>query len=134
MSEAVEIGLAFIRAYNDCFYRRDLAGLRALYSDQAFTVFWDNHRECDSTTLDDHLGKVGAFFAHGKATESGAVEPLVIETPRAHLTDASLLITAVLRYHSAPRPGVRSTFCLVDEGGTWKAIHIHHSFDPNEAD
>lgn len=124
-------GLAFLSAYNRCFYNRDIDALRALYATNQFTLFWDNHPGCDSINLEDHFAKVSAFFAKGKKTESGTIEPLLVEDPKVHATQGTLLVTAILRYARAPRTGVRSTFVLVDEAGQWKAIHIHHSFDPN---
>ncbi|WP_147124296.1 nuclear transport factor 2 family protein [Shimia ponticola] len=132
VSEALRIGLEFIQRYNDCFYRKDLAGLQELYAADAFVGFWDNHPDCDAIDLSDHLDAVGAFFAKGKTTESGGVEPLIIEDARARRTGDGLIVTAMLRYASAPRPGVRSTFVLVRKVDVWQAAHIHHSFDPNE--
>lgn len=125
-------GIAFIRAYNQCFYDRDVEALRRLYAARDFTQFWDNHAGCDSTRLQDHFERVATFFENGKTTESGTVEDLLIEDVQASATQDALVVTAVLRYGSAPRPGVRSTFVLFWETDGWKAVHIHHSFDPNE--
>ena len=121
---ALQIGLDFIHRYNDCFYRKDMDALRELYSADAFSVFWDNHAGCDATELRDHFNAVGAFFAKGKETESGDVEPLMVEDARAHQVGDSLLITAILRYASVPKPGVRSTLWLVLDRGAWRAAHI----------
>lgn len=124
--------LDFIHKYNECFYQRDLVGLKEMYALESFQVFWDNHQGCDSTNLDDHFGKISDFFTNGKQTESGNIEELMVEHEQVCVFGDGLLVTALLRYTSAPKPGVRSTFCLVNEKGHWKAAHIHHSFDPNE--
>ena len=124
--------LEFIHEYNDCFYRRDVSALKQLYCSEAFTVFWDNHRGSDSAQLDDHFVQVSDFFENGKQTETGSIEPLLVEQTRCTFVDAFAVVTAVLRYHSHPKPSVRSTFVLVHREGRWKACHIHHSFDPNE--
>ncbi|WP_165390228.1 nuclear transport factor 2 family protein [Thalassococcus sp. S3] len=131
-SQLHQSGLEFLRAYNQCFYDKDLVALKGLYSSTSFTVFWDNHPNCDSNTLDDHFEKLSTFFSKGKLTESGSVEPLLIEELQTRASSGMLLVTAILRYQSAPIPGVRSSFVLVEEDGRWKALHIHHSFDPNE--
>lgn len=131
-ADAKDCGMAFIHAYNQCFYDKDMEALTSLYSPTLFTGFWDNHANCDSDRLDNHLAKLSEFFSQGKTTESGGIEPLRIEELKVRGANGFLLLTAVLRYNSAPIPGVRSTFVLVEEHGSWKAIHIHHSFDPNE--
>jgi hypothetical protein len=123
---------ALLDAYNRCFLDRDLAALRALYVRDGEVVYFDNHAGCDSTSLDKHLEKVGAFFAHGKATESGGVEPLLSEGFTVFAGDAAAVMTVVLRYTSAPKPGVRSTFVLEPEAGDWRIRHLHFSFDPGE--
>lgn len=132
-SEVDQEGLDFIGEYNLCFYHRDIDALKQLYATSAFTVFWDNHSGCDSRNLEDHFSKVSEFFQKGKQTESGEIEPLLIEDAQIRSSNGFALVTAFLRYQSAPTPGVRSTFVLIRDEGRWKAIHIHHSFDPNEA-
>ncbi|MEM9715888.1 MAG: nuclear transport factor 2 family protein [Pseudomonadota bacterium] len=122
----------FIQMYNQCFYDRDLDGLRSLYSSDEFSVFWDNHKDCDSTNLDDHFAKLATFFETGKETEAGEVEPLQIEDMNVCNGSDMAVVTAILRYQSTPRPGVRSTFVLINHDNSWRAVHIHHSFDPNE--
>ncbi|GIT92135.1 hypothetical protein JANAI62_25930 [Jannaschia pagri] len=125
---------SFLDHYNQCFYDRDLEALRALYLSDDGLVFWDNHAGCDSTSLEDHVAKVSTFFATGKTTESGTIEPLLIEDLRARRRGDVAVLTSILRYRSAPRPGVRSTFVLGREGLAWRIMHVHHSFDPNETD
>ena len=131
-TEVYKEGLDFINEYNQCFCDRDIEALKEMYATNAFTVFWDNHSGCDSGNLTDHLSKVSEFFQHGKQTESGAIEPLLIEDSQTRSSDGTLIVTALLRYQSAPTPGVRSIFVLMKDDHRWKAMHIHHSFDPNE--
>lgn len=123
---------ALLEAYNRCFLDRDLEGLRALYASDGDIVYFDNHPACDSAGPADHLAKVGAFFAHGKSTESGTVEPLIVEDFAAFAGEAAAVITAITRYAGFPVPGVRDTFVLQAENGAWRIRHIHFSFDPNE--
>jgi len=131
-SRVLKEGLDFIAQYNQCFYDRDIEALRQLYDADTFTVFWDNHPGCDSRTFEDHFAKLSNFFQNGKQTESGEIEPLLIEDAAVTGSDGFAVVTAILRYKSAPTPGVRSTFVLIKRDDRWKAMHIHHSFDPNE--
>lgn len=123
---------AFLDAYNRCFYDRDLQSLRALYASDGDLLYFDNHPGCDSPTLDHHLRQVGAFFARGKRTESGVIEPLLVEGLTVFASETAATMTVMLRYASAPRSGVRATFVLQREDNSWRIRHIHFSFDPNE--
>lgn len=125
--------IAVLESYNLCFYDRDIEALKAMYLDAAEFVFWDNHPDCDSASLDDHVAKVGKFFDIGKNTESGDVEPLIVESPQVQLLGETAVLTTNLRYRSAPKPGVRSTFVVRLDAGEWKIAHVHHSFDPSES-
>lgn len=125
--------MAVLEAYNQCFYNRDIEALKAMYVDAAEFVFWDNHPDCDSASFDDHVAKVGKFFDIGKNTESGDVEILIVESPRVQLLGETAVLTSTLRYKSAPKPGVRSTFVVRLDGGEWKIAHVHYSFDPSES-
>ena len=124
--------LSFLERYNNAFYARDIAALKDCYTAD-HVRFWDNHAGNDSDDLPDHLTSVQAFFTNGKATESGTVEKLEIENPQVWFHGDTATLAATLRYASHPKPGVRSTFCLKLEKGSWRAFHVHHSFDPNEA-
>jgi SnoaL-like protein len=46
--------------------------------------------------------------------------------------DGAAVMTLIMRYSSAPRPGVRSTFVLQREDREWRIRHVHFSFDPNQ--
>lgn len=130
--EQMQALLNILVEYNQCFYDRDINALEAMYCDSTGFVFWDNHPGCDSRNLGDHLRKVGDFFAAGKSTESGDVEPLIIDAPCAQVFENTAIITAIFRYKSTPSPGVRSTFVVRSVGTRWKIAHVHHSFDPSE--
>ena len=80
-----------------------------------------------------HIAAVGDFFAHGKSTESGDVEPVAVENLSAWASRDSAVVIAKLRYASAPRPAIRSTFVLETADMEWKIRHLHFSFDPNES-
>lgn len=123
---------ALLDAYNRCFYDRDLPGLRALYAGDGDVIYFDNHAGCDSSGLAHHLEQVGAFFASGKQTESGGIEPLLDEGLAVFASESAAVMTVMLRYASAPRPGVRATFVLQREDNSWRIRHIHFSFDPGE--
>lgn len=114
--------------YNDCFYKRDLDRLKSLYVPDGDVIFFDNHKDCDSKTLEDHLLKVSKFFDTGKIEELLSEDMAVYQ----HGDSACLLIK--YRYPSKPTPGVRSTFYLENHDDGWKIRHIHYSFDPNEHD
>lgn len=104
-NSAYQAGLQFIRDYNRCFYDWDIDRLGGLYSALGFTVFWDNHAGCDSDRFDDHFAKLADFFANGKDTESGTIEKLLIEDVQVHASADTLIVSAMLRYDSAPKPG-----------------------------
>ena len=112
--------------YNRCFYERDLEALRALYVPDGEVPYFDNHANCDSTTLDAHLANVANFF------RSGNVVPLVSEDLRVFVRGEAACMVAKIRYVDKPAPGVRASFFLERYEGEWKIRHIHFSEDPNE--
>ena len=122
-----------LESYNQCFYQRDLEALRRMYAEERRMIYFDNHADCDTEELDAHLDAVGRFFREGKKTESGDVEPVAIENLTVYCSDAAAFATAVFRYQSAPRPGVRATFAFAAREGGWRILHIHFSFDPSES-
>ena len=122
----IEIFQKFLDEYNDCFYQRDLGRLKNLYVSDGDIVFFDNHKDCDSQDIEDHLLKVLNFFETGKIVELLSEDMVVYQ----HGNSACLLFKH--RYSSKPRPGVRTTFYLENHDNEWKIRHIHYSFDPNE--
>ncbi len=119
--------ISVINEYNDCFYKRDIERLRALYVADGDIIFFDNHKDCDSTDLEDHIEKVGDFFRTGNIEEVISEDLVVYQ----HGESACLLVK--LRYSSHPKPGVRTTYYLELHDTQWKIRHMHHSFDPNES-
>lgn len=113
--------------YDESFYTRNIETFRSLHISDNGLVFFDNHVNCDSTTYESHEAKVTHFF------KCGEIEKLIRENVRVFVTGDMACITAMLRYSSKPRPGVRTTYVLERERGVWKIRHMHHSFDPNEA-
>jgi len=70
----------FLDSYNECFYNRDIERLRDFYDTEANElIYFDNHKDNDTFTVEKHLELVFEFFTKGKQTESGDVEPLIIE-------------------------------------------------------
>ena len=109
-NSVVEKELAdFLTRYNQCFYDRDIDALKLLYAPSSSVGFWDNHANCDTYELKEHIKKLSDFFENGKQTETGTVEPLLVENLRASSEDGFAVLTAVLRYQSAPRPGYTAT-------------------------
>lgn len=118
---------AVIDKYDQSFYNRNIEAFRSLHVSDNGVIFFDNHANCDSKTYTEHEAKVINFFKHGK------IENLIRENVRVFVLGDVACITAILRYSSKPRPGVRTTYVLERECGEWKIRHMHHSFDPNEA-
>lgn len=116
----------FLDEYNDCFYRRDIERLKNLYTSDGDIVFFDNHENCDSQDLDDHLLKISKFF------ESGKIEEILLEDMVIYQHGDSACILMKCRYSSKPKPCVRTTLYLEKHDSVWKIRHIHYSFDPNE--
>ena len=115
-----------IDQYNDCFYSRDIDALREMYVDDGEIIFFDNHSNCDTINLTEHLELVAKFFA------SGDISELIKENIRVHISDDYACITLTLRYSAKPRPGVRTTIVCEKISKKWKIRHVHHSTDPNE--
>ena len=113
--------------YNRAFYDRDLVALRALYVPDVEVPYFDNHADGDSTDLETHLEKVGAFFETGDITRrcwSRTCEHSSMGMPRAW--------SPTVRYSAEPVPGVRASFFLERHATAWRIRHIHFSQDPNE--
>lgn len=128
-----DIFIDFLNAYNECFYNKDLVKLRDFYDTKGnVLVYFDNHKDNDTFSLDEHLVLISDFFRKGKLTESGAVEPLIIEELKVfHKGDAACLCF-ISKYKSFPVPAVRSTLYLEYMENRWKIIHAHFSFQPEK--
>ena len=112
--------------YDQAFLHRDIAALRKLYSSDGEITFFDNHSECDSFDIDDHINRAQAFFLSGTMVNISSENLIVYENAE------SACIIVKHRYSNRPKPGVRATYFLEKDNSEWKIRHIHCSFDPNE--
>lgn len=119
--------------YNEAFYSKDINRLKEFYdTDTNVLIYLDNHKNNDTYYLDEHLRLIADFFENGKSTESGGVEPLIIENFNVfHKGDAACLCF-IARYKSFPVPGVRTTMYLECNNNTWRIKHVHCSFEPEK--
>ena len=121
----------FLDAYNKCWYNKDLEKLKDFYDcENDRLIYFDNHKDNDTYTVEDHLNLISNFFENGKETESGAVEPLIIENLNTfHIGNAACLCY-IAKYESHPIPAMRCTLYLECKNNIWKIIHAHCSFQP----
>jgi ketosteroid isomerase-like protein len=124
--ESIKPFISLLDAYDRCFSMRSIDDFRSLHVTDKGVVFFDNHANCDSNSYAEHERKVANFF------KSGEIGSIIRENIRVFMAGEMACITAILRYSSTPRPGVRTTYVLERENGSWKIRHMHHSFDPNE--
>ena len=121
----------FLDAYNECWYEKDLEKLRNFYDCESDRlIYFDNHKGNDTHTVEDHLNLISDFFENGKETESGAVEPLIIENLNAFQTGNAACLCYIAQYESHPIPAMRCTLYLECKNSAWKIIHAHCSFEP----
>ncbi len=112
--------------YDQSFQNRDINALRNMYSSDGDISFYDNHSNCDSFNLDDHIKRARIFFETGTIVDISSENLIVYENSES----ACMVVTH--RYSNRPKPGVRATYFLEKENGSWKIRHVHCSFDPNE--
>jgi hypothetical protein len=124
--------MEFIESYNDCFYRKDLEGLKGFYAADKSLIYLDNHPGNDTHHLDAHLKLLSDFFEKGKKTESGAVEPISTEQLSVFRSEETACLCYLARYQSFPDPPVRVTMYLERLSGAWKIRHVHCSFEPRQ--
>lgn len=131
MESSKEIFEDFLNRYNECFYKKDIASLREFYDTQSnVLIYFDNHKGNDTYTLEEHLKLISDFFTKGKQTESGGVEPLIIENLNVFHRESAACLCFISRYQSFPELAVRSTLYLECIEGKWKIVHAHFSFCP----
>ena len=82
--------------------------------------------------MDEHLKLISNFFENGKLTESGEVEPLIIENLKIFNKGETACVCFISRYKSFPVPAVRSTLYLECIKEKWKIMHAHFSFEPEK--
>lgn len=128
-----KIFLDFLDNYNQAFYDKDIDKLKEFYDTESnVLVYFDNHKNNDTYYLDEHLKLISNFFENGKATESGGVEPLIIENLNIFNKINSACLCFIARYKSYPVPAIRMTMYLECISNEWKVMHVHCSFEPEK--
>lgn len=123
----------FINSYNECFYNKDIEKLKEYYDfKNNRLVYFDNHKENDTFNFDQHINLLMDFFKNGKKTESGGVEPLIIENLNVFRRGETACLCFIAKYKSFPDPAVRCTLYLECLENKWKIIHGHYSFQPDK--
>ena len=122
---AIETLVELLEEYNKCFYDRDAERLRTLCFEEpgGFTYF-DNHADCDSYSLGDHVEKVAAFL------ERDAIEHLEVEPQAGWMSEGAGCLTGIVRYSSLPDSPVRFSMFAARSNQNWKIRHLHFSASP----
>jgi len=132
-SDEQKLFIDFLNSYNECFYCKDIEKLKRFYdSKNNILIYFDNHKNNDTYDLEQHLNLLVDFFNNGKITESGDVEPLIIEDLNIFHKEKTACLCFISKYKSFPDPAVRSTLYLERLEGEWKIIHAHYSFQPDK--
>lgn len=118
----------FLDSYNECFYSKDIEKLKRFYDSRL--IYFDNHKNNDTYNLEQHLVLLSDFFKNGKATESGDVEPILIENLNIYQKERAACLSYIARYKSFPDPAVRCTLYLEFNENEWRIVHVHCSFEP----
>ncbi len=122
--------IEFLNEYNECFLSKDIQKIRNFYSDEL--VYFDNHKNNDTYSVDEHIKLISDFFANGKSTESGKVEEIQMENITCFQSDNSACVCFYSRYKSFPKPAIRSTLYIEKSNKLWKIKHAHYSFEPEK--
>lgn len=121
----------FISDYDNCFLEKNIQKLRLFYpEDNTELVYFDNHKNNDTFSVDEHLKLLNDFFHKGKETESGAVEELIMENVHSFKKESAACICFYAWYKSFPVPAVRTTMYLEKGKEYWSIKHVHCSFEP----
>jgi hypothetical protein len=128
-----KVFIDFLNSYNECFYQKDIEKLKKFYdSNNNMLIYFDNHKNNDTYDLEQHLNLLSDFFKNGKKTETGDVEPLIIENLNIFHKEKAACLCYIARYKSFPEPAVRCTLYLECLDNEWKIIHVHCSFQPDK--
>ena len=123
----------FFDSYNKCFYEKDLEKLKTFYDTKTNKlVFFDNHKNNDTYTVEEHIKLISNFFTKGKLTESGGVEELIINDMNIFNAENAGCICFIAKYKSFPEPAMRCTYYVEKKENEWKIIHAHCSFQPDQ--
>lgn len=128
-----KVFINFLNSYNECFYRKDIEKLKRFYDYQNnILIYFDNHKNNDTNDLEQHINLLSDFFKNGKTTESGDVEPIIIENLNVFQKEKTACLCFISKYESFPDPAVRCTLYLECLQNEWKIIHAHYSFKPDK--
>lgn len=131
MDNIKEYFLNYLNGYNQTWVDKDLEKLKEYYdTDNNRLIYYDNHKNNDTYTLQKHLALVSDFLLNGKETESGQVEELIIEDFNVFSKDDVACLCFIAKYKSCPRPYVRTTMYIEKIEDKWKVLHVHCSFEP----
>lgn len=122
-----------LEEYDKCWYNKDIEKMKEFYSsNNNELIYFDNHINNDTFSVNEHLELVHHFFQNGKNTESGTVEEIIKEKVNYFITDKAACICFYARYKSFPKPAVRSTMYLEKYKNNWIIKHVHCSFEPEK--
>ena len=75
MEELKEKFQKYLNAYNQTWCDKDIDKLKEFYdTENNRLIYYDNHKDNDTYTLEEHITLVSEFLTKGKKTESGQVE------------------------------------------------------------
>lgn len=121
----------FISAYDKCFLEKNIQKLKTFYPENnTELVYFDNHKDNDTYTVEEHLKLLNDFFQKGKETESGSVEELIMKNVHLFKKSSAACICFYASYKSFPKPAIRTTMYLEKDKENWKIKHVHCSFEP----
>lgn len=132
MGNLKEYFLNYLNEYNKSWTDKDLEKLKEFYdTTNNRLIYYDNHKNNDTYTLNDHLSLVSDFLTNGKETESGEVEELIIEDFNVFSKGDAACLCFIAKYKSFPTPYVRTTMYIEKIENNWKVLHVHCSFEPD---
>lgn len=124
--ESIDTFTIFLDRYIQAFLETDPSALRSMYCEGEM-IYFDNHSDCDTFLLDDHISKVAEFLKSGNASQVFYKEPIVYAD--AH---SACLIT-YFRYDGQDEYKIRTTFYLESpKPNEWKIRHVHCSELPSK--
>ena len=133
MDNIKEYFLNYLNGYNQTWVDKDLEKLKEYYdTDNDRLIYYDNHKNNDTYTLQEHIALVSNFLTNGKETESGEVEELTIENFNVFSKNDVACLCFIAKYKSFPRPYVRTTMYIEKIEDKWKVLHVHCSFEPEK--
>lgn len=122
-----------LEEYDNCWYSKDIERIKTFYSkNNKELIYFDNHKNNDTFSVNEHLELVNQFFQNGKNTESGTVEEIIKEKVNYYIMESAACVCFYARYKSFPKPAIRSTMYLEKDENNWIIKHVHCSFEPKK--